>query len=70
MPQPVRRLLAALVVLGLTLVALSAPWSGGRRAEAQRAAISRSGALGGAYYLIEVPADWKGGLVVFAHGIQ
>jgi pimeloyl-ACP methyl ester carboxylesterase len=67
---PVRRLLAALMVLGLTLVALSAPWSGVRRADAQRAAISRTGTLGGASYRIEVPADWKGGLVVFAHGIQ
>ena len=67
---PVRRLLAALVVLGLTLVALSAPWSGARRADAQRAAISRTGSLGGANYRIEVPADWKGGLVIFAHGIQ
>ena len=26
--------------------------------------------LGGADYLIEVPANWSGGLVVFAHGIQ
>jgi pimeloyl-ACP methyl ester carboxylesterase len=26
--------------------------------------------LGGASYLIEVPANWHGGLVVFAHGIQ
>ena len=67
---PVPRLLAALMVLGLTLVALSAPWSGVRRADAQRAAISRTGTLGGANYRIEVPADWKGGLVVFAHGIQ
>jgi hypothetical protein len=67
---PVRRLPAALVVLGLTLVALSVPWSGARRADAQRAAISRTGTLGGASYRIEVPADWKGGLVVFAHGIQ
>ena len=67
---PVRRLLAALMVLGMTLVALSAPWSGVRRADAQRAAISRTGTLGGANYRIEVPADWKGGLVIFAHGIQ
>ena len=67
---PVRRLLAALMVLGLTLIALSAPWSGVRRADAQRAAISRTGTLGGADYRIEVPADWKGGLVIYAHGIQ
>jgi len=67
---PVRRRLAALMVLGLTLVAASAPWSGARRIDAQLAAISRTGTLGGANYRIEVPADWKGGLVVFAHGIQ
>ena len=66
----VRRLPAALMVLALTLVALSALWSGVRHADAQRAAISRMGALGDANYRIEVPADWKGGLVVFAHGIQ
>src|SRR4029077_18488586 len=67
---PVRLLLAALMMLGLTLFALSAPWSGARRADAQRGAISRTGTLGDANYRIEVPADWKGGLVVFAHGIQ
>ena len=67
---PRRRLLVTLMVLGLAVVAPSAPWSGARRADAQRAAISRTGTLGGANYRIEVPADWKGGLVVFAHGIQ
>ena len=67
---PVRRLLAALMMLGLTLFALSAPWSGAPRADAQRGAITRTGTLGGASYQIEMPADWKGGLVVFAHGIQ
>jgi hypothetical protein len=43
-----------------------------RRSSRRRAAraISRTGTLGGANYRIEVPADWKGGLVVFAHGIQ
>jgi pimeloyl-ACP methyl ester carboxylesterase len=65
-----RRALVALVVLGLALVVSRAPWSDAPRAEAQRAAISRSGVLGGADYLIEVPAHWRGGLVVFAHGIQ
>jgi dienelactone hydrolase len=45
-------------------------WSDALRAEPPRAAISRSGVLGGADYLIEVPANWRGGLVVFAHGIQ
>jgi pimeloyl-ACP methyl ester carboxylesterase len=37
---------------------------------AQSPAVSRRGELNGADYLIEVPANWKGGLVVFAHGIQ
>jgi pimeloyl-ACP methyl ester carboxylesterase len=62
--------LVALLALGLALVVPRAPWSDAPRAEPQRAAISRSGVLGGADYLIEVPANWRGGLVVFAHGIQ
>src|SRR5438128_6453789 len=65
-----RRALVALLALGLALVVLRAPWSEAPRAQPQRAAISRSGVLGGADYLIEVPANWRGGLVVFAHGIQ
>src|SRR5258705_6001107 len=65
-----RSALVALLVLGLALVAPHAPWSGSPRAESERAAISRGGVLGGASYLIEVPAKWQGGLVVFAHGIQ
>jgi hypothetical protein len=64
------RALVVLLVLGLALVAPHAPWSGSPRAESDRAAISRSGVLGGASYLIEVPAKWQGGLVVFAHEIQ
>ena len=63
-------MLAALLALGVALVVPHAPWSNAPPAEAQRAAISRSGVLAGASYLIEVPADWRGGLVVFAHGIQ
>ena len=54
--------IVALVMVGLTLLASCA--------EAQRPAVSRNGTLGGADYLIEVPANWSGGLVVFAHGIQ
>ena len=65
-----RRALVALLALGLALVVLRAPWSEAPRAQPQRAAISRSGVLGGANYLIEVPENWRGGLVVFAHGIQ
>jgi len=64
-----RRVLAALFVLGLVL-GLRGPWPGSPRAETDRLAISRSGVLGGASYLIEAPANWQGGLVVFAHGIQ
>ncbi len=37
--DPPRRALVALLVLGLTLVVLRAPWSDGPRAEAPRAAI-------------------------------
>ena len=65
-----RRALVGLLALGLALVALRVPWSDAPAAGAQRAAISRKGVLGGADYLIEVPANWNGGLVVFAHGIQ
>ena len=61
--------LVALFALALTFVVSGAPWSDAT-AEAQRPAVSRSGVLGGADYLIEVPANWNGGLVVFAHGIQ
>ena len=65
-----RRALIALLAMGLALVVPRVPWSAAPRAEPPRAAISRSGVLGGADYLIEVPASWRGGLVVFAHGIQ
>jgi pimeloyl-ACP methyl ester carboxylesterase len=65
--DPPRRALVALLVLGLALVA---PSSDAPRAEAPRAPIDRSGVLGGAEYLIAVPENWQGGLVVFAHGIQ
>src|SRR5262249_57445584 len=64
-----RRALIALLTLVVALVAPRAPWSGAGAA-ADRAAISRSGVLGGANYLIEAPANWEGGLVIFAHGIQ
>ena len=56
--------------MGLALVVPRAPWSEPPRAEPERAAISRRGALGGADYLVEAPANWRGGLVVYAHGIQ
>jgi pimeloyl-ACP methyl ester carboxylesterase len=57
-------------MLSLALVASRAPWSSAPAAAPDRAAVSRSGVLGGANYLIEVPTGWNGGLVVFAHGIQ
>ena len=62
----------ALVVLIALTVALVMPRtrSDAPRAEPERAAVSRSGVLGGANYRIEAPANWRGGLVVFAHGIQ
>ena len=60
--------LVALLALCLALVVSRAPWPDAPRAEAPRAAISRTGVLGGAPYRIAVPADWRGGLVVFAHG--
>ena len=62
--------LVALVVLCLGVVLLGAPWSDAPRAQAPRPAISRSGELGGADYQIQAPENWRGGLVVFAHGIQ
>ena len=65
-----RSKLVALLAFGLAVVVLRAPWLSEPRAETTTAAISRSGRLGGASYLIEVPANWQGGLVVFAHGIQ
>ena len=61
------RIVVALLTLGLSLVAAS---SHAPSAQTQRAAINRSGVLDGADYLIAVPENWHGGLVVFAHGIQ
>jgi len=61
--------LVILIALGLALVVPRA-WSDAPRAEPERAAVRRSGVLGGARYHIEVPTNWRGGLVVFAHGIQ
>jgi dienelactone hydrolase len=63
-----RVMLMLAVVLGL--IVPRTLWSDAFGAEAQRAGISRSGLLGGAMYRIEVPENWRGGLVVFAHGIQ
>src|SRR5262245_1012242 len=63
------RALVTLLAFGLPYAWPQAPWSAWR-AEPNRAAVSRNGVLGGASYLIEVPENWHGGLVVFAHGIQ
>ena len=65
-----RRVLIALVGLGLALFVWRAPWLAATAAAPNRPEISRSGELGGADYRIEVPENWRGGLVVFAHGIQ
>src|SRR5882672_12525809 len=65
-----RYALIVLLVAWQVLVVPRAPLSAGPGAEPPRAPISRSGTLGGADYLIEVPANWRGGLVVFAHGVQ
>jgi dienelactone hydrolase len=67
---PPRGALVVLAAFGLALAVLRAPWYDAPRAEPTRPAISRSGELGGADYHIEVPANWRGGLVVYAHGIQ
>jgi hypothetical protein len=58
----------ALLAVGLAIVVPRGPWSAVPRAEPP--AISRRGVLGGADYLIEVPANWRGGLVAFAHAVQ
>ena len=55
-PRMEGKRLIALLALGFALVVPRAPWSDAPRAEPQRAAISRSGELGGADYLIEVPS--------------
>src|SRR5215469_10372656 len=63
----------ALIALGMALAASSIwpdIWSGAPRAQPERPAVRRSGVLGGAQYHMEVPAGWRGGLVVYAHGIQ
>jgi pimeloyl-ACP methyl ester carboxylesterase len=65
-PRFVRRALIALIASGIVLSLARVPGAAGPPASA----ISRSGVLGGADYLVEVPAGWRGGLVVFAHGIQ
>lgn len=65
-----RLALGRLIALVFALVLPHAPWSELPAAEAQGATITRSGQLGGADYIIQVPEGWRGGLVVFAHGIQ
>jgi dienelactone hydrolase len=71
-----RRAILAALTLGLAFAAPRGPWPDptsaqpAREAKPARDAISRRGVLGGAEYVIEVPAGWQGGLVVFAHGIQ
>ena len=54
---------AALLVLAADPVLSTAPTGDG-------APISRRGTYAGGRYVIEVPARWNGGLVVFAHGYR
>ena len=62
--------IAALIALCLVLVVPRVPWSDAPRAQTPRPAMSRTGELGGADYIMQVPENWNGGLVVYAHGIQ
>src|SRR4030095_8770956 len=62
--------LTALLALGLRAAGPLGPWAPAPVAEAQRAAIDRSGRLDDADYIIQVPENWRGGLAVRAHGIQ
>jgi pimeloyl-ACP methyl ester carboxylesterase len=64
------RTLLALFVLVFALALPGTPWSPPPSARSPRPAINRQGELGGAPYLMSVPENWQGGLVVFAHGIQ
>ena len=64
------RIVVAVIALGVLLISGPAPRFTTARAETPRAAINRSGVLGGADYLVAVPENWHGGLVVYAHGIQ
>src|SRR5215472_14505257 len=52
--------LSALLLLGLSLTAARAAEAPGRY----------EGVLGNAPYLINVPPDWNGGLVMYAHGYE
>ena len=65
-----RARLVTLLTVGLALGGPYIWWLHSPRADAQRAAVRRTGVLAGAPYHIEVPAGWRGGLVVYAHGIQ
>jgi len=61
------RLGPAVVVAAIAIPVLSLLWAS---AESPSAPISRRGIHNGAPYRIEVPADWNGKLVVFAHGYE
>ena len=64
-----RRRSSLLVVLLAVVAALVLP-APAPRVDAQGGAIHKRGELGGAPYFMTVPPNWRGGLVVFAHGIQ
>ena len=57
-----------LILVAVVLLALAAWPSLPRVLASDGGAISRRGTYEGGRYLIEVPAGWNGGLVLFAHG--
>jgi hypothetical protein len=62
---------AVLLALALGACALSLARSPAPApAHAKPAPIIRAGEINGAPYLMQAPADWRGGVVVYAHGIQ
>ena len=57
-----------LALLAVVLLALAAGFAPPPVPTSDGGAISRRGTYEGGQYLIEVPASWNGGLVLFAHG--
>ena len=57
-----------LALVAVVLVALAAGSALPRISASDGGAINRRGTYEGGQYLIEVPASWNGGLVLFAHG--
>ncbi len=59
-----------LALLAATLLLLVAPAAHAFEPTGGGGAVSRHGTYAGGAYQIEVPADWNGGLVMFAHGLN